>query len=59
MYLSHNKGYDVNNLNMLINGGFTFLVVLRARKTTQKMLLYFDLIPDSGVVKVNDFHLIR
>ena len=54
---SHNKGYGVNNLNMLINSGdFTFLIgPTGSGKTTLMRLLYFDLIPDSGVVKVNGF----
>ena len=52
---SHNKGYGVNNLNMLIkNGDFTFLIgPTGSGKTTLMRLLYFDLFPDSGIVKVN------
>ena len=54
---SHNKGYGVNNLNMLIkNGDFTFLIgPTGSGKTTLMRLLYFDLLPDSGIVKVNGF----
>ena len=54
---SHNKGYGVNNLNMLIkNGDFTFLIgPTGSGKTTLMRLLYFDLLPDSGVVKVNGY----
>ena len=52
---SHNKGYGVNNLNMLIkNGDFTFLIgPTGSGKTPLMRLLYFDLFPDSGIVKVN------
>tara|TARA_B100001027_G_C16233527_1_gene315872 strand:+ start:233 stop:886 length:654 start_codon:yes stop_codon:yes gene_type:complete len=54
---SYNKGYGVNNLNMLIkNGDFTFLIgPTGSGKTTLMRLLYFDLLPDSGVVKVNGY----
>ncbi len=54
---SHNKGYGVNNLNMLIkNGDFTFLIgPTGSGKTTLMRLLYFDLFPDSGIVKVNGY----
>jgi len=54
---SHNKGYGVNNLNMSIaNGDFTFLIgPTGSGKTTLMRLLYFDLLPDSGLVKVNGF----
>ena len=54
---SHNKGYGLNNLNMLIkNGDFTFLIgPTGSGKTTLMRLLYFDLLPDSGIVKVNGF----
>ena len=54
---SHSKGYGVNNLNMLIkNGDFTFLIgPTGSGKTTLMRLLYFDLIPDSGIVKVNGY----
>ena len=52
---SHNKGSGVSNLNMLIkNGDFTFLIgPTGSGKTTLMRLLYFDLFPDSGIVKVN------
>ena len=54
---SHKKGYGVNNLNMLIkNGDFTFLIgPTGSGKTTLMRLLYFDLFPDSGIVKVNGY----
>lgn len=54
---SHNKGYGVNNLNMTVeNGDFTFLIgPTGSGKTTLMRLLYFDLLPDSGIVKVNGF----
>ena len=54
---SYNKGYGVNNLNMLIkNGDFTFLIgPTGSGKTTLMRLLYFDLFPDSGIVKVNGY----
>ena len=52
---SHSKGYGVNNLNMSVEeGGFTFLIgPTGSGKTTLMRLIYFDLIPDSGVVDVN------
>ena len=52
---SHSKGYGVNNLNMSVeDGGFTFLIgPTGSGKTTLMRLIYFDLIPDSGVVDVN------
>ena len=54
---SHNKGYGFNNLNMTVkNGDFTFLIgPTGSGKTTLMRLLYFDLLPDSGIVKVNGF----
>ena len=54
---SHNKGYGVNNLNMSIKSGdFTFLIgPTGSGKTTLMRLLYFDLFPDSGIVKVNGY----
>ena len=54
---SHSKGYGVNNLNMLIKSGdFTFLIgPTGSGKTTLMRLLYFDLFPDSGIVKVNGY----
>ena len=54
---SHKKGYGVNNLNMSIkDGDFTFLIgPTGSGKTTLMRLLYFDLLPDSGVVKVNGY----
>ena len=52
---SHSKGYGVNNLNMNVeDSGFTFLIgPTGSGKTTLMRLIYFDLIPDSGVVNVN------
>ena len=43
---SHNKGYGVNNLNMLIkNGDFTFLIgPTGSGKTTLLRLIYMDLL---------------
>ena len=54
---NHKKGYGVNNLNMSIkNGDFTFLIgPTGSGKTTLMRLLYFDLLPDSGLVKVNGY----
>ena len=54
---SHNKGYGVNNLNISIKSGdFTFLIgPTGSGKTTLMRLLYFDLLPDSGIVKVNGY----
>ena len=51
----HSKGYGVNNLNMNVeDSGFTFLIgPTGSGKTTLMRLIYFDLIPDSGVVNVN------
>ena len=52
---AHSKGYGVNNLNMTIDDGdFTFLIgPTGAGKTTLMRLIYFDLLPDTGLVKVN------
>ena len=52
---AHSKGYGVNNLNMSIdNGDFTFLIgPTGSGKTTLMRLIYFDLLPDNGIVKVN------
>ena len=54
---NHKKGYGVNNLNMSIkNGDFTFFIgPTGSGKTTLMRLLYFDLLPDSGLVKVNGY----
>ena len=54
---SHNKGYGVNNLNMSIKSGdFTFLIgPTGSGETTLMRLLYFDLFPDSGIVKINGY----
>ena len=52
---AHSKGYGVNNLNMTIDeGDFTFLIgPTGSGKTTLMRLIYFDLLPDTGLVKVN------
>ena len=52
---AHSKGYGVNNLNMTIDDGdFTFLIgPTGSGKTTLMRLIYFDLLPDTGFVKVN------
>ena len=52
---AHSKGYGVNNLNMAIDDGdFTFLIgPTGSGKTTLMRLIYFDLLPDTGLVKVN------
>ena len=54
---AHSKGYGVNNLNMSIDDNdFTFLIgPTGSGKTTLMRLIYFDLIPDTGLVKVNRF----
>ena len=52
---AHNKGYGVNSLNMVIEeGDFTFLIgPTGSGKTTLMRLIYFDIFPDTGLVKVN------
>ena len=52
---AHSKGCGVNNLNMTIDDGdFTFLIgPTGSGKTTLMRLIYFDLLPDTGLVKVN------
>ena len=52
---AHNKGYGVNSLNMVIDeGDFTFLIgPTGSGKTTLMRLIYFDIFPDTGIVKVN------
>jgi len=54
---THKKGYGINNMNMSIDdGAFTFLIgPTGSGKTTLMRLIYFDLIPDNGLVKVNEF----
>ena len=54
---AYNKGYGVNNLNMSIEDGeFTFLIgPTGSGKTTLMRLIYFDLLPDTGLVKINGF----
>ena len=52
---SHSKGYGVNSLNMVIEeGDFTFLIgPTGSGKTTLMRLIYLDIFPDTGLVKVN------
>ena len=54
---AHQKGYGLNNLNLLIDEGeFTFLIgPTGSGKTTLMRLIYFDLLPDAGIVKVNGY----
>ena len=54
---AYNKGYGVNNLNMSIDEGeFTFLIgPTGSGKTTLMRLIYFDLLPDTGIVKINGY----
>jgi cell division transport system ATP-binding protein len=52
---AHQKGPGVNNVNLTIKDGeFTFLIgPTGSGKTTLMRLIYFDLLPDAGYVKVN------
>jgi cell division transport system ATP-binding protein len=54
---SHEKGYGVSNLNMNVpDGEFAFLIgPTGSGKTTLMRLVYFDLLPDTGIVRVNSF----
>ena len=54
---SYKKGKGVTNLNLkLEDGEFNFLIgPTGSGKTTLMRLIYFDLIPDSGTLIVNDF----
>jgi len=54
---AYNKGYGVSNLNMSIDEGeFTFLIgPTGSGKTTLMRLIYFDLLPDTGLVKINGY----
>ena len=54
---AYNKGYGVNNLNMSIEDGeFTFLIgPTGSGKTTLMRLIYFDILPDTGLVKINGY----
>lgn len=54
---AHQKGYGLNNLNLSIDEGeFTFLIgPTGSGKTTLMRLIYFDLLPDAGIVKVNGY----
>jgi len=54
---AHSKGYGVNTLNMTIDeGDFTFLIgPTGSGKTTLMRLIYFDILPDNGLVKVNGY----
>ena len=53
----HEKGKGINSLNLTINSGdFNFLIgPTGSGKTTLMRLIYFDLIPKSGTLKVNGF----
>ena len=54
---AHQKGNGVNNLSLTIEKGeFSFLIgPTGSGKTTLMRLIYFDLLPDAGWVKVNGF----
>ena len=54
---AHEKGKGISNLNLTINAGdFNFLIgPTGSGKTTLMRLIYFDLIPKSGTLKVNGF----
>ena len=54
---SHKKGKGLSNLNLSIDDGeFNFLIgPTGSGKTTLMRLIYFDLFPDSGSLKVNGF----
>ena len=54
---AYKKGYGVNNLNLSIDEGeFTFLIgPTGSGKTTLMRLIYFDLLPDTGLVKINGY----
>ena len=54
---AHEKGSGVNNLSLTIDDGeFSFLIgPTGSGKTTLMRLMYFDLLPDAGRVKVNGF----
>ena len=54
---AHQKGSGVNNLSLTIEDGeFSFLIgPTGSGKTTLMRLMYFDLLPDAGRVKVNGF----
>ena len=54
---SHDKGYGVSNLNMNVpDGEFAFLIgPTGSGKTTLMRLVYFDLFPDTGILRVNSF----
>ena len=54
---AHSKGYGVSNLNMIMTEGeFAFLIgPTGSGKTTLMRLVYFDLFPDTGQVRVNGF----
>ena len=54
---SHSKGNGVNNLNLRIDEGeFAFMIgPTGSGKTTLMRLIYFDLIPDAGIVIVGEY----
>ena len=57
VFYAYKKGYGVNNLNLSIDEGeFTFLTgPTGSGKTTLMRLIYFDLLPDTGLVKINGY----
>mgnify|MGYP001464277019 FL=1 len=54
---TYEKGKGISSLNLTINTGeFNFLIgPTGSGKTTLMRLIYFDLIPNSGTLKVNGF----
>ena len=54
---SYKKGSGVNNVNVRIDDGeFAFLIgPTGSGKTTLMRLIYFDLFPDAGSIRVGDF----
>ena len=54
---SYKKGSGVNNVNVRIDDGeFAFLIgPTGSGKTTLMRLIYFDLLPDAGSIRVGDF----
>ena len=58
---AYQKGKGISSLNLTINtGDFNFLIgPTGSGKTTLMRLIYFDLIPKSGILKVNGFSNIK
>jgi len=54
---AHEKGYGISSLNLTIQeGDFTFLIgPTGSGKTTLMRLVYFDLFPNAGHIKVNGY----